>query len=204
MKVLLSRSLFAVALVASMFFLPVTSSAQSAAKIAGLEQDINDMRDQIQKLRTEVQDLRAALANEKSKNGNTGASDRAIQQQLAADRVANAESLRALESRINLRIKALGDAFNKELATRPTPPPPQPPPANKATPAVPADTPRNAIKYVIKQGDSLEKIARANKSKVAWILGINDGLDAKRLKIGREILVPRNPEPEAETPPPAP
>jgi LysM repeat protein len=210
MKILLFRSFFGVALLAAMLFSPTPADAQNGAKIAGLEQDISDMRDQIPKLRTEVQDLRVALATEKSKNNNTGASDRALQQQLAADRAANAEALRALESRMNLRIKALGDAFNKALAAQPVAPPPPPPskppqtPGLKQPPPVPADTPHNAVKYVIKSGDSLEKIARAHKSKVAWILGVNDTLNPTKLKIGTEILVPCNAEPDAKTPSPAP
>jgi LysM repeat protein len=207
MKNLLLNTLFAVCLLAATLLFSVSAQAQSAAQIAGLEQDVQVMRDEIQKLRTEVQDLRAALTREQARN-NTGTTSNSIQQQLAADRVANAEALRALESRTNQRITKLGEAFNKELnkalATPTVRPPVQQPPGAHPSGPIPSDIPRNAVKYAIKSGDTLDKIARLNKSKVAWILAVNDGLNANKLKVGREILVPRNADPEPESPLPAP
>ena len=204
MKDLLFRSFLGVALLATLFFLPATAEAQSGAKVAALEQELDALRGQVQKLRAEVQDFSAELAAEKSRTKTGANSDRTLQQQLAVERANNAENLRALEARTNAKIKALGEAFNKALAERPASPPPTPHQGNPVKPAtIPADMPRNAVKYTIKSGDSLDRIARANKSRVAWILAVNDGLDAKRLKVGREILVPRNAEPDAETPAPA-
>jgi LysM repeat protein len=211
MKNALFNTLFAVCLLA--VTLPVSTSAhaqstaQNTARLAGLESEFQAMRDEIQKLRTEVQDLHAALTREQARN-NSNTNTSSIQQQLAADRVANAEALRALESRTNQRITKLGEAFNKELnktlATPAVRPPAPQPSGTRPSNPIPSDIPRNAVKYTIKSGDTLEKIARLNKSKVAWILAVNDGLTANKLKVGREILVPRNADPDPESPPPAP
>jgi hypothetical protein len=181
---------------------PFAAAQNAPAKIAGMEQDIAILRDEIQKLREEVQDLRAALDRERAAHKNA-VTPAFVQTQITTANAANAAERRALEDRANTRIKALGEAVNKEFAkldarpARPTTPPPKPPPGPPGAP--PPGMPTNAIKYTIKSGDNPAKIARAHKSKVEWIFYVNEGLSAKNLKVGLTILVPT---PEAAPPPP--
>jgi LysM repeat protein len=62
--------------------------------------------------------------------------------------------------------------------------------------------------YVVKPGDSLAKIARANGVSLGDLESVNPGVDSKHLKIGQKIKLPQKgaaaPEPAAATAPAAP
>jgi hypothetical protein len=62
--------------------------------------------------------------------------------------------------------------------------------------------------YVVKPGDSLAKIARANGVSLGDLESVNPGVDSKHLKIGQKIKLPEKgaaaPEPAAATAPAAP
>lgn len=50
----------------------------------------------------------------------------------------------------------------------------------------------NYASYTIKSGDTLDKIAKAHKVSVAEIMKLNEGLDPKRLRIGKTLLLPKD------------
>ncbi len=62
--------------------------------------------------------------------------------------------------------------------------------------------------YVVKPGDSLAKIARANGVSLGDLESVNPGVDSKHLKIGQKVKLPQKgaaaPEPAAATAPAAP
>jgi LysM repeat protein len=62
--------------------------------------------------------------------------------------------------------------------------------------------------YVVKPGDSLAKIARANGVSLGDLESVNPGVDSKHLKIGQKVKIPQKgaaaPEPAAATAPAAP
>lgn len=53
------------------------------------------------------------------------------------------------------------------------------------------DFPQTGISYVVKSGDSLSKIAKANNSQVKWIQDANRISDPRSLQVGKTIFVPQ-------------
>ncbi len=51
--------------------------------------------------------------------------------------------------------------------------------------------PQTGIKYTVKPGDSVTKVARNNKSKVEWILKANSLSNPNDLKAGAVIFIPQ-------------
>jgi LysM repeat protein len=62
-------------------------------------------------------------------------------------------------------------------------------PENEGGSSLPAPM---TLDYKIKAGDRLYSLAREYGTKVDAIMGANPGLDAKRLKVGQSIVIPRN------------
>ncbi len=180
--------------IAFLIFLPA-AHAQSRADFAGLEQDVSSMREEIRKLRDEVENLRTRLEQSQSKTGES-------EQQRAKTRL---EIRAEVNQDLDKRFTAMAEATNRALAdmkkqvndalaksgnatantsTRsvdaPTP--------SRATPG---DMPKNGIRYTIKAGDSVYKIARDNKSKAAWIFTANRLSPDSTIQAGREIFIPQ-------------
>lgn len=166
-------------------------------------EDVAALRAEVQRLRAEIEDLRAEnarfLDNAYRASGTQDAAALAtlkveFNNKLAAQRrETNAETDRKIAKLATATNAALAD-FRRQVNAaigKATPAPipatgtPQPPLAE------PSDLPRNAIKYKVKQGDTLGKIATANRSKLSWILYVNEGLNPNRLQVGSEILVPQ-------------
>ncbi|MDR2429576.1 MAG: LysM peptidoglycan-binding domain-containing protein [Puniceicoccales bacterium] len=182
---------------------PRPAHAQSAAKIAGLEQEMATVREELQRLREEVQDLRAALRNAQAQSSSTSAANASVQQQLNA----NAHAIQAQDLEMKRRVTLLAEQTNRALAdlarrvdavagganvagpetnpVRPSPPP------------IPPGMPSTGVPYKIKPGDNPDRIARAHNSRVEWILAANKIADARRLKIGQEIFIPQRALPPA-------
>ncbi|MDR2512799.1 MAG: LysM peptidoglycan-binding domain-containing protein [Puniceicoccales bacterium] len=183
--------------------LPTTGAfAQTAAKLAGIEQDLAILQQDVQRLREEVQDLRAAVARLQTSNNNAGASNNAaLQQQVTALANNNAQ----IEARVNQRMTKLVEeinqalarqsaAVNKALADKKT----GTPSTERAADSPPKDMPSHGIQYTVKPNDSFNRIARTNRSRVAWILAANNLTEKSILRPGQILYVPQRPTPAPE------
>jgi LysM repeat protein len=214
-------ALFAVA-VAVVLLVPATATAQNVTpRVAALEQEVAELRNQNQQLREEMQDLRRLVANATQPHSSGSSAASASQAQIKELARSTDAQLRALEARANrytdAQVLRLAKDVNTAIAKADAPPPkPVRPPKSHTTAdaAIGADKPpssdmpKNGIEYVIKQNDTIEKIARNNHSRTAWILAANKLTErqAKRLKIGNKIFVPQKSAaatPPATPPPPA-
>jgi LysM repeat protein len=177
--------------------------AQNAAQFAGMQQDLADLKNEVEKLKLENADLREALV--RSKAGQAPASNNA-----EAIAKARAEILAEVDRRmklqgadVNAALAELTRQVNAALAgkgaapvaNRPVPTPPATGAEKPATPApddgLPADMPRTGIRVRVKSGDSVSKLARTHGSKTEWILAANKLASAAALRADTEIFIPQ-------------
>ena len=177
--------------------------AQNSAQFAGLQQDLAELRNEVEKLKLDNADLREALA--KAKAGQAPASGNA--EALAKVR---AEILAEVDRRLKLQGADVNAALaeqarqvNAALAGKPSAPVATRPPATAPTtsadkPATPApddgfppDMPRTGIKVRVKSGDSVSKLARVHGSKSEWILAANKLASPAALRADAEIFIPQ-------------
>ena len=191
-------------------FLPL--SAQNA-QLAGMQQDLADLRTEVEKLKLENADLRDALVKQRNATvGNSSSAeasakvkaealaevDRRLKQQTADVNAALAELARRVDAAL---------AGRPTTGTRPTTPTTKPagnppvatnPPASNPPAApddgLPADLPRTGTTYKVKSGDTVTRIARQFGSKPEWIIQANKLASAAALRADVEIFVP---QPEA-------
>ena len=184
-------------------------------QLAGMQQDLAELRNEVEKLKLENADLRDAL--NKQRNASVGNSSNAE----AAART-KAEALAEVDRRlkqqtadVNTALAELGRrvdaalAGRQPLANRPvtpvakptgTPPsttgvaPPATTPPLASDDGLPTDMPRTGTPYRVKSGDTVTKIARQFGSKVEWILQANKLPSTGALRADVEIFVP---QPEA-------
>lgn len=182
------------------------------SQIAGMQQDLAELRNEVEKLKLENADLREALVKQRnatvanSTSTETAARtkaetlaevDRRLKQQTADVNAALAELTRRVDAAL---------AGRQPNGNRPTTPPTKaagttpgttPPAANP--PAVPddglaAEIPRTGTTYKVKSGDTVTRIARQFGSKVEWIIQANKLSGPAALRADVEIFVP---QPEA-------
>lgn len=184
-------------------------------QLAGMQQDLAELRNEVEKLKLENADLRDAL--NKQRNASVGNSSTA-----EASARTKAEALAEVDRRlkqqtadVNAALTELGRrvdaalAGRQPVAARPVTPPAKPtvtppsttgvaPPATTPPAApedgLPADMPRTGTPYKVKSGDTVTKIARQFGSKVEWILQANKLPSTGALRADVEIFVP---QPEA-------
>ena len=179
-------------------------SAQNA-QLAGMQQDLAELRTEVEKLKLENADLRAALNRQKAGQGQAAST---------ADTLAKtrAETLNEVDRRLKLHTDEVNAALaeltrqvNAALgktgpaaATKST----KAPKATAQTEApatteeaAPSDVPQTGIKYRVKSGDMLARIALRNGSKVEWIMKANNLSSPNELKADVDIFIP-----QAETP----
>ncbi len=169
---------------------------------AGMQQDIADLKIEVDKLKMENSDLREAIAKQKASAAPASSSseiasrqrsdilnevDRRLKQHTADVNAALAE----LTRQVNASLAKAPAKNNNQAATAA--------PAAAAAPAaednLPADMPRTGVTYKVKQGETVTRIARQLNSKTEWILKANKLTNAAALKADAEIFVP-----QAETP----
>lgn len=173
----------------------------SARQVAALIEEVTALRDEVNRLRMDVEDLReqnAALQEKSASAKNRGADFAA---EIAALRVEFGGRLEALrrelsaeiEKRLaranaetNAALKEFRRQVNEALDSAAKSAPKTPAPT-----AEPKDLPASGIQYKIRAGDTLTKIAREQRSKIAWILYVNPGLNPDRLPAGKEIVIPQ-------------
>lgn len=169
-------------------------SAQNA-QLAGMQQDLADLRTEVEKLKLENADLRAALARQKAGQGQSASTNEAVAK-------ARAEILNEVDRRlkqqtddVNVALAELTRQVNAALGKAGSAPPTKSakpaPQSEEPAEGAPSDMPRSGIKYLVKSGDTLTKIALRHGSKVEWILKANNLSSPAALKADVHIFVPQ-------------
>ena len=178
-------------------------SAQNA-QIAGMQQDLAELRNEVEKLKLENADLRAALNQQRAGQSQSASQadalakaraetlnevDRRLKQQTADVNAALAE----LTRQVNAALGKTGAAPTAKSGKAAKPAAQAENPA--AEEVAPSDVPQTGIKYHVKSGDTVIKIALRNGSKPEWIMKANNLPSPSALKADVDIFVP-----QAETP----
>ena len=175
-------------------------SAQNA-QLAGMQQDLAELRNEVEKLKLENADLRAALNRQKASQSPAASQGEAISKARAETLADVDRRLKQHTDEVNAALAELTRQVNAALGkTGPTP-------ATKSTKApkataqteapatteeaAPSDVPQTGIKYRVKSGDTVTKIALRNGSKVDWILKANNLSSPAALKADVDIFVPQ-------------
>jgi LysM repeat protein len=169
-------------------------SAQNA-QLAGMQQDLADLRTEVEKLKLENADLRAALNRQKAGQGPSASTndavakaraeilnevDRRLKQQTDDVNAALAELTRQVNAALGKSGSAPATKSAKSTAQ-----------ASEPTAATPSDVPKTGIIYRVKSGDTVTKIALRNGSKVEWILKANNLSSPAALKADVDVFVPQ-------------
>lgn len=164
------------------------------AQLAGMQQDLAELRNEVEKLKLENADLRAAHALLKAGQGPSASIGEAL-----------AKSRGELLGEVDRRLKAQADAVTAALAeltrqvnaalgrTGPgSDAKPASSPAQAGTPA-PSDDgmPTTGVRYRVRSGDTVTKIAQRHGSRIEWILRANNLPSAAALKADVDVFVPQ-------------
>ena len=179
-------------------------SAQNA-QLAGMQQDLAELRNEVEKLKLENADLRAALNRQKASQSPAASQGEAISKARAETLAEVDRRLKQQTDEVNAALAELTRQVNAALGKS------GPAPATKAgksakpaaqaeapaatAEAAPSDIPQTGIKYRVKSGDKLINIALRNGSKVEWILKANKLSSPAALQADVDIFIP-----QAETP----
>ena len=167
-------------------------SAQNA-QLAGMQQDLADLRTEVEKLKLENADLRAALARQKAGQGQSASTNEAVAK-------ARAEILNEVDRRlkqqtddVNAALAELTRQVNAALGKSAPATKSAKPTAQSTEPAegTSSDQPLTGSKYRVKSGDTVTKIALRHGSKVEWILKANNLSSPAALKADVDIFVPQ-------------
>jgi len=176
-------------------------SAQNA-QIAGMQQDLAELRNEVEKLKLENADLRSALNRQKASQSPAVSQGEAISKARAETLTEVDRRLKQQTDEVNAALAELTRQVNAALGkTGPAPATkagksPNAPAAQTEAPvttevAAPSDVPQTGIKYRVKSGDTVTKIALRNGSKVDWILKANNLSSPAALKADVDIFVPQ-------------
>ena len=187
-------------------FLKICAVAAAAAFAAGpaFAQSFADMQQDFALLKREVGNLRLEVEQLSRQNAE-------LERKLRAAQASNTSSdmVRAQVSSVRSEVSSQNEALKREiislvkkdienlaaqtdsaiqkLAKAIGSRPQAPMPANFGD-----DYPKMGITYVVKSGDTLGKIAKANNSKIKWIQDANKISDPNRgLKVGESIFIPQ-------------
>ena len=179
-------------------------SAQNA-QIAGMQQDLAELRNEVEKLKLENADLRSALNRQKASQSPAASQGEAISKARAETLTEVDRRLKQQTDEVNAALAELTRQVNAALGKTGPAPATKSTKAPKATAqteapatteeAAPSDVPQTGIKYRVKSGDTVTKIALRNGSKVDWILKANNLSSPAALKADVDVFVP-----QAETP----
>lgn len=168
-------------------------------QLAGLEQDVAELRTELAKLSQQMADLDQAVRALRSQPAAApqGASREAILAEVdrrnAALRADLDRALAAFTKQVNQALASRNPvAAPAETSTGSTAAPANPTPAATSRPELPADMPRTGIRYKVRAGDTLSTIARRNQSRVDWILKANQMDNPNALRVDDEIFIPQN------------
>ncbi len=180
-------------------------SAQNA-QLAGMQQDLADLRTEVEKLKLENADLRSALNRQKASQSPAVSQGEAISKARAETLTEVDRRLKQQTDEVNAALAELTRQVNAALGkTGPAPATkagksPNAPAAQTEAPATTeaggsSGVPQTGIVYRVKSGDTVTKIALRNGSKVDWILKANNLSSPAALKADVDVFVP-----QAETP----
>ena len=182
--------------------LPLT--AQNA-QIAGMQQDLAELRNEVEKLKLENADLRSALNRQKASQSPAASQGEAISKARAETLAEVDRRLKQQTDEVNAALAELTRQVNAALGKTGPAPATKPAKAPKATAqaeapatteeAAPSGVPQTGIVYRVKSGDTVTKIALRNGSKVDWIIKANNLSSPNELKADVDVFVP-----QAETP----
>jgi LysM repeat protein len=174
------------------------------AQLAGMQQDLAELRNEVEKLKLENADLRAALNRQKASQSPAASQGEAISKARAETLAEVDRRLKQQTDEVNAALAELTRQVNAALGKTGAAPATKSGKAPKAAapaeaPATteagaPSDVPQTGIKYHVKSGDTVMKIALRNGSKVEWILKANNLSSPAALKADVDIFVP---QPEA-------
>ena len=185
-------------------FLGLSPLVAQSNLAAGMQQDISDLKIEVDKLKMENADLREAMAKQKAsaaparstgeianrqRNEIFNEVDRRLKQQTADVNAALAELTRQVNASL------AKSQTNSKNTNQPTAAAAAPAAAAVADDNLPADMTRTGVTYKVRPGDTVTRIARQLNSKADWILKANKLTNAAALKADAEIFVP-----QAETP----
>ncbi len=173
------------------------------AQLAGMQQDLAELRTEVEKLKLENSDLREAVARQKAGQGQSASSaetnaklraetlnevDRRLKQQTADIDRALAELTRQVNAALGKTTTAAPVRAATPAATAA---------ATNAAPAAlddgfPAEMPRTGTKVRVKSGDTVTKLARLHNSKAEWIIAANKLPSAAALRADVEIFIPQS------------
>jgi LysM repeat protein len=175
-------------------------SAQNA-QIAGMQQDLAELRNEVEKLKLENADLRTALNRQKASQSPAASQGEAISKARAETLAEVDRRLKQQTDEVNAALAELTRQVNAALGKTSPAPATKSTKAPKATAqteapatteeAAPSDVPQTGIKYRVKSGDTVTKIALRNGSKVDWILKANNLSSPAALKADVDIFVPQ-------------
>ena len=182
--------------------LPLT--AQNA-QLAGMQQDLAELRNEVEKLKLENADLRSALNRQKASQSPAASQGEALSKARAETLAEVDRRLKQQTDEVNAALAELTRQVNAALGKTGPAPATKSTKAPKATAqteapatteeAAPSDVPQTGIKYRVKSGDMLARIALRNGSKVEWIMKANNLSSPNELKADVDIFIP-----QAETP----
>ena len=175
-------------------------SAQNA-QIAGMQQDLAELRNEVEKLKLENADLRTALNRQKASQSPAASQGEAISKARAETLAEVDRRLKQQTDEVNAALAELTRQVNAALGKTGPAPATKSTKAPKATAqteapatteeAAPSDVPQTGIKYRVKSGDTVTKIALRNGSKADWILKANNLSSPAALKADVDIFVPQ-------------
>jgi LysM repeat protein len=171
-------------------------------QLAGMQQDLAELRTEVEKLKLENADLREAVARQKAGQAQSASSaetnaklraetlnevDRRLKQQTADIDRALAELTRQVNAALGKTTTAAPVRAATPAATAA---------ATTAAPAAPddgfpAELPRTGTKVRVKSGDTVTKLARLHNSKAEWIITANKLSSAAALRADVEIFIPQ-------------
>ena len=175
-------------------------SAQNA-QIAGMQQDLAELRNEVEKLKLENADLRTALNRQKAGQSPAASQGEALSKARAETLAEVDRRLKQQTDEVNAALAELTRQVNAALgksgpapATKSGKAPKAAAQADSPAPteeAAASDVPRTGIKYHVKTGDTVIKIALRNGSKPEWILKANNLSSPAALKADVDIFVPQ-------------
>jgi LysM repeat protein len=182
-------------------FLGLLPLAAQNAQIAGMQQDLAELRNEVEKMKLENADLRTALSRQKAAQSPAASQGEAMSKARAETLAEVDRRLKLQTDEVNAALAELTRQVNAALGKS------GPAPATKSGKApkvaaqadapaqaeegAPSDVPRSGIKYRVKSGDTVTKIALRNGSKAEWILKANNLSSPAALKADVDIFVPQ-------------
>ena len=182
-------------------FLGLLPLAAQNAQLAGMQQDLAELRNEVEKLKLENADLRTALNRQKAGQSPAASQGEALSKARAETLAEVDRRLKQQTDEVNTALAELTRQVNAALGKSGSAPATKSGKAPKAAaqadaPATteagaPSDVPRTGIKYHVKSGDTVTKIAQRNGSKADWILKANNLSTSAALKADVDIFVPQ-------------